>query len=145
MALQIIKTTETGITTKYHKISSVFLDGAKGKLTAKICSYTAEDYRQHEKDYEKARTKREICMYKIEVELAKPESERDMQLIKELTETSNKLLKQLDSNLPNNETKKLYILESTYEFDFDPSDTISYSSIYDSVKKLDEFKDAENV
>jgi len=145
MALKIIKTTQTGITTEYHKISSIVLDGTKGKLTVKICSYTAEDYRQYEKDYEAARTKRETHLAQIEAELAKPESERDTELIKKLTETSNELLKQLDSDLPNNETKKLYVLESTYDFDFNSSDIISYSSIYSTLKTLDEFKDAENI
>lgn len=145
MALKISKTTETGITTEYHKIGSIMLDGTKSKLTAEICSYTAEDYRQYEKDYETAWIKRETNMEQIEAELAKPEGESDTELIKKLTETSNELLKQLDSNLPNNETKKLYVLESTYEFDFNTSDIISYSSIYDKLKMLDEFKDAENV
>lgn len=145
MALKILKATETGITTEYHKIGSISLDSTKGKLTATVRSYTAQDYRQNEKDYETARTKRETDMTQIEAELAKSEGERDTKLIKNLTEQSNELLKQLDSNLPNNETKKLYVLESTYEFDFNSSDIISYSSIYSILKTLDEFKDAEDV
>jgi len=136
MALKILRTNNRGIATLYHRILKIEFS-EKAKVT--VASYTDEQYRKSEKTAQENLATRDSAYEQLNAEMAKPEEDRNTELIKSLTEQINSLVFQQNQSTDN-------IVETgTYEFDFDKTAEQSYSAYYEKLKLLPDFASAEDI
>lgn len=137
MALKLLVTNTVGITTEYHRIVGLELNE---KLKVTVSSYADETYRTKEKTNSDTIVELNSVMEQIDTELAKPEEERDVELIIELTNRNNELV-----NLANMPDARYNVFTSEYEFVKKPDMDIDFTYLYEKLKELPEFTDAEDV
>lgn len=131
MALNKKITADSGLATKYHKISNVLIDFVNNSCVISIDSYVTEDYRNKAK--QAATVRKSITDLDKQIENA-----NDIKLKEALVEKANQLY------IDNEKLLSEEYLASTDNIilDYIPK-ALTYESFYNEIKKLETFKDAE--
>lgn len=122
-------TATTGVSTKYHKISTVYIDFSKGTSTIILDNYLTEDYRKKEKSIEEIRN----SINKL-TEQAKTNN-KDTSTA--LLQKANKLIEDNQEDL----NKNFIASKDTIELNYIP-ETLTYEAFYKELAKLEKYKDA---
>lgn len=137
MALQKEILFTCGVTVNYHMINDVQVDNKSKTIKIEVASYTDETYRQKEIDNLNRKQTYEDAILKIFEENVKPEEERDVELVNQLSATANDLVGKFSDELD------LKVTISKYEFE----DIVDYSmeQLYAKLKEQELFKDSIDV
>ena len=130
MALNCELTDTKGITTKYHKIQSINITDC---IRVTLASYSDESFREEEKKIKKNKEKKKDLQDKLCYEKTKDQDEKTKEKIEKLSE-------EIES-LPINEVDNV-VNQFDYVIPLSDTDSFSFSSIYEQLKKEDKFKDA---
>lgn len=141
MALKLEKISNKGVVTTYHRIRNIMLNDSSMEVI--VSEYITEEIRAFEKGLQENEVLRQELSDKINAELMKPQTEQDTKSIIEWTEQSNKLI---NTHVDSMEYELDYSVNTTkFEMPLDKEEPISYSDIYEKLKELPEFEDAEDV
>ena len=132
MAFGIKRTALTGITTKYHKISSFEVDFINKKCIVTLDDYLTEDYRNKAKEQEALMDS--IAKLLIQANTSNKDTSNALLLKATKLQEDNKEL--LDKNFVADKT--------TIILDYIP-EKLTLESFYNELAKLEEFKNVENV
>lgn len=128
---------DNGVKINYHRIGDISMDNKNKVLKVSVVSYTDETYRQKEIENETNKNKYEKLLNLIFEENKKTVEERDTEQVVKWTNEANELVGKFreDINLSVGST----------ELEFQNVDDLSMSNIYNLIKQMELFKDAEDI
>ena len=122
MALSKTIVFQNGVSITYHRVGDVVIDNSSKKLKVSVLGYTNEQYRISEKDNLANKTEYENCLKTIMAENEKPEAERNVDLVINLSNRANELVNQF--------VNELNLSVTTTEFEYSGVTDISLTNIY---------------
>ena len=130
------KILSNGIPVRYHKIESAIVDTISKKVIVTVNSYVNESVRNIEKENQEKKILSDEINSFLDANIG-AEDEEIIEEIKEKTAQYNELIESII------DTSQFVVDRNTYELGY--STELSFESIYDQLKQLDDFEDAEDV
>ena len=128
MALLFEKTGDNGVKTAYHRVTSFMPDFDKNRVQVTIRSYTAEDFRNSEKQHATNQVKIEELRSQINILVMDPTDDNEPDRIK-LSDQLNELTES------QTETGDLFVVEQKIELPVPADFTYDRADIYELVKQ----------
>ncbi len=129
------KILSNGIPVRYHKIESTVVDTVNRKIVVTVNSYVNENVRNIEKENQERKMQCNELNAFLDANIG-AEDEEVIEQIKEKTNQYNELIESII------DTSQFVVDRNAYELEY--STEFSFESIYNQLKQLDDFKDAED-
>lgn len=149
-----------GLITKYHRISSFTINKDSNILNVYIKSYADESYRELEKRVINLKLQRnelssDIASKRNEIDLVKfkgtedsiPQEETDKrveELLSQISELESNI-NEINEEISTNEIGSTFLLDYTDNIPLDLNKSYNITEIYNELKKIEKFKDSEDI
>lgn len=140
MALSKTFTNKKGISVSYLKVVSVTVDFIFNKVIVGIRAYVSDDIRNAEKEFEKAEEIRTNMYKELDELMLMERTEEINEKIIELSNSINELTVQDEIDM-----KDLYLEVITEKLEYVPDIDLTLSGVYNELKKLEKYKNSEDV